>query len=78
MIARTRHTLFELTDALLRADGPVTTPVDLTLTAEHRRGHPARPRTPARLEESAPCHPLRHGQGDRTPGTIAERDQVRP
>ncbi len=34
-------TLFELTDALLRADGPVTTPVDLTLTAEHRRGHGA-------------------------------------
>ncbi|MGW7363153.1 NF041680 family putative transposase [Streptomyces sp. NPDC054841] len=34
-------TLFELTDALLCADGPVTTPVDLTLTAEHRRGHGA-------------------------------------
>lgn len=34
-------TLFELTDALLGADGPVTTPVDLTLTAEHRRGHGA-------------------------------------
>jgi hypothetical protein len=31
----------ELTDALLCADGPVTTPVDLTLTAEHRRGHGA-------------------------------------
>lgn len=34
-------TLFELTDALLCADGPVKTPVDLTLTAEHRRGHGA-------------------------------------
>ncbi|MEU0427686.1 NF041680 family putative transposase [Streptomyces canus] len=34
-------TLFELTDALLCADGPVTTPVDLTRTAEHRRGHGA-------------------------------------
>jgi hypothetical protein len=34
-------TLFELTDALLCVDGPVTTPVDLTLTAEHRRGHGA-------------------------------------
>jgi hypothetical protein len=34
-------TQFELTDALLCADGPVTTPVDLTLTAEHRRGHGA-------------------------------------
>ncbi|MEU2854585.1 transposase [Streptomyces syringium] len=33
--------LFELTDALLCADGPMTTPVDLTLTAEHRRGHGA-------------------------------------
>lgn len=35
------NTLFELTDALLCADGPVTTLVDLTLTAEHRRGHGA-------------------------------------
>jgi DDE superfamily endonuclease len=35
------NTLFELTDALLCADGPVTTPADLTLTAEHRRGHGA-------------------------------------
>jgi hypothetical protein len=33
--------LFELTDALLCADGPVTSPVDLTLVAEHRRGHGA-------------------------------------
>ncbi|MFB8037504.1 hypothetical protein ACFC5Z_32140 [Streptomyces sp. NPDC056004] len=33
--------LFELTDALLCADGPVTTPAGLTLTAEHRRGHGA-------------------------------------
>jgi hypothetical protein len=33
--------LFELADALLCADGPVGTPVDLTLTAEHRRGHGA-------------------------------------
>jgi hypothetical protein len=33
--------LFELTDALLCADGPVTSLVDLTLTAEHRRGHGA-------------------------------------
>lgn len=34
-------TLFELTDAFVCADGPVTTPVDLTLTAAHRRGHGA-------------------------------------
>lgn len=31
--------LFELTDALLCADGPVKTLVDLTLAPEHRRGH---------------------------------------
>ncbi|MGW6705216.1 NF041680 family putative transposase [Streptomyces sp. NPDC054956] len=36
-----RDVLFELTDALLRADGPVTSPVDLTLLAEHRRRHGA-------------------------------------
>ncbi|MGW2892810.1 transposase [Streptomyces griseoruber] len=33
--------LFDLTDALPCADGPVTAPVDLTLVAEHRRGHGA-------------------------------------
>ena len=33
--------LFELTDALLCADGPVTSLVELTLVAEHRRGHGA-------------------------------------
>ncbi|MGW2522348.1 transposase [Streptomyces sp. NPDC001617] len=33
--------LFDLVDALLCADGPVTSPVDLTLVAEHRRGHGA-------------------------------------
>src|SRR5689334_24843470 len=32
---------FELTDALLCADGPVRSLVDLTLTPEHRRGHGA-------------------------------------
>ncbi|GGY96741.1 NF041680 family putative transposase [Streptomyces avidinii] len=36
-----RDVLFELADALLCADGPVTSPVDLTLVAEHRRGHGA-------------------------------------
>ncbi|MFD4322968.1 NF041680 family putative transposase, partial [Streptomyces sp. NPDC058548] len=36
-----RDELFELADALLCADGPVTSPVDLTLMAEHRRGHGA-------------------------------------
>jgi hypothetical protein len=33
--------LFELTDAVLCSDGPVTSLVALTLTAEHRRGHGA-------------------------------------
>jgi hypothetical protein len=33
--------LSELVDALLCADGPVTSPVDLKLVAEHRRGHGA-------------------------------------
>ncbi|GGY13733.1 hypothetical protein GCM10010358_77450 [Streptomyces minutiscleroticus] len=33
--------LLELTDAVLCADGPVTSLVELTLTAEHRRGHGA-------------------------------------
>ncbi len=33
--------LFELVDALLCADGPVTATVDLTLVADRRRGHGA-------------------------------------
>jgi hypothetical protein len=33
--------LFELTDAVLCADGPVRSLVDLTLVAEHRCGHGA-------------------------------------
>jgi hypothetical protein len=33
--------LFELTDAVLCADGPVSSLVELTLLAEHRRGHGA-------------------------------------
>ncbi|MFI6979231.1 transposase [Embleya sp. NPDC050154] len=37
-----RDELRELTGALLCADGPVTTPVESTLLAEHRRGHGAR------------------------------------
>lgn len=34
-----RDELFELTDTVLWADGPVKSPVDMTLTPEHRRGH---------------------------------------
>ncbi|MFC9669840.1 transposase [Streptomyces sp. NPDC056949] len=33
--------LFDLTGALLCRNGPVTWPAELTLTAEHRRGHGA-------------------------------------
>ncbi len=33
--------LFDLADAALCADGPVRSLVELTLTAEHRRGHGA-------------------------------------
>ena len=40
-LTRRGDALFELTDAMLCADGPVTSPVDLTLLAEHRRGHGA-------------------------------------
>jgi hypothetical protein len=40
-LTRRGDTLFELTDAMLCEDGPVTSPVDLPLLAEHRRGHGA-------------------------------------
>ncbi|MFE9207613.1 NF041680 family putative transposase [Micromonospora sp. NPDC007230] len=40
-LVRRTDALFELTDAVLCADGPVHSLVDLTLTAEHRRGHGA-------------------------------------
>lgn len=40
-LTRRRDGLFEVADALLCADGPLTTPVDLTLLAEHRPGHGA-------------------------------------
>ncbi|WPO69145.1 NF041680 family putative transposase [Streptomyces sp. KN37] len=36
-----RDALFELADAVLRADGAVKSPVDLTLLPEHRRGYGA-------------------------------------
>ncbi|MGI5135143.1 NF041680 family putative transposase [Streptomyces sp. CA-106110] len=40
-LSRRADALFELTDAVLCADGPVTSLVDLTLVAEHQRGHGA-------------------------------------
>lgn len=36
-----RDEMFELTDALFCIDGPVTSPVDLTMVPEHRRGRGA-------------------------------------
>jgi hypothetical protein len=40
-LAARADALFELTDAVLCADGPVRSLVELTLVAEHRRGHGA-------------------------------------
>ncbi len=40
-LTRRGDTLFELCDATLCENGPVTSPVVLTLLAEHRRGHGA-------------------------------------
>ncbi|MEO3781627.1 NF041680 family putative transposase, partial [Micromonospora sp. B11E3] len=40
-LTRRADALFELTDAVLCADGPVDSLVGLSLTAEHRRGHGA-------------------------------------
>lgn len=40
-LTRRGDTLFELCDAMLCENGPVTSPVDLTLLAEHRRGNGA-------------------------------------
>ena len=57
--------LFELTEAVLCVDGPVTSLVELTLTAEHRRGHGAMYDAlnagqvePARLRRSLASLPL--------------------
>jgi hypothetical protein len=57
--------LFELTDALLCVQGPVTSLVELTLTAEHRRGHGAMYDAlnagrvePQRLRRTLTCLPL--------------------
>jgi hypothetical protein len=40
-LAARADALFDLTDAVLCADGPVTSLVELSLAAEHRRGHGA-------------------------------------
>jgi hypothetical protein len=63
--------LFELTAAVLCADSPVTSPAELTLTAEHRCGHGAmydavnhgwlEPRRPRRLLAATPLPRARPG-----------------
>ncbi len=62
--------LFELTDAVLCADGPVRSLVELTLVAEHRRGHGAMYDAlgqgrvqPERLRRSLSSLPLPQGVG---------------
>jgi hypothetical protein len=57
--------LFELTEAVLCAEGPVRSLVDLTLVAEHRRGHGAMYDAlaqgrvePGRLRRALACLPL--------------------
>jgi hypothetical protein len=40
-LAARADALFDLTDAVLCADGPVTSLAELSLAAEHRRGHGA-------------------------------------
>lgn len=40
-LRRRADALFELADAVLCTEGPVTSLVELSLTAEHRRGHGA-------------------------------------
>src|SRR4051795_13710797 len=51
-LGRRRDELFELTDALLCADGPVCSLVGLCLAPEHRRGH------------GALFDAIKHGQAD--------------
>lgn len=57
-LTRRGDTLFEVTDAMLCENGPVTLPVDLTLLAEHRRGHGASSGAPPlRDSHLARCRP---------------------
>lgn len=58
--------LFELTDAVLCSDGPVTSLVELTLTAEHRRGHvqDGRAELPLLVGAGRALHVGNQGSGD--------------
>lgn len=54
---------FELTDAILCADGPVRSLVELSLVAEHRRGHGA-------LHDALACGVLAPGRLRRAPAAL--------
>lgn len=62
-LARRADALFELTDAVLCADGPVTSLVELCLAMEHRRGHGALSDA-RRVGVAAPSHYIVHRSWD--------------
>ena len=63
---------FELTDALLCADGPVRCLVDLSLAPEHRRGHGALYDGSTTVDRDCPTPPLRRRRAA-APGRGADR-----
>jgi DDE superfamily endonuclease len=73
--------LFELAEAVLCADGPVTSLVELTLLAEHRRGHGAMYDAlaagrvePERLRCAVASLPLPCGVPEVGPGSLTSGD----
>jgi hypothetical protein len=82
---RRADALFELTDAVLCADGPVVSLPELSLTAEHRRGHGARYHGLAcghidigRLRLSLTALPLPRDSDDRITLTVDVSPWLRP
>jgi len=78
-------TLFELSDAVLCAPGPVTSLVELSLAAEHRRGHGALydglgagRLDPARLRRSLTALPLPRAADGRISLTVDVSSWLRP
>jgi hypothetical protein len=80
--------LFELTDAVLCSDGPVTSLVESALTAGHRRGHGVmydavnhrwlEPRRPRRLPASMPLPRAADGRQPRLRRLRRQQLQHRP
>ncbi|MFD7732976.1 transposase [Kitasatospora phosalacinea] len=77
--------LFELTDAVLCAEGPVRTLVELSLAAEHRRGHGALYRgldrgwvEPARLRKALAGLPLPRAADGRIVPAVDVSNWLRP